>query len=211
MRRLPAGHPRETRRVASMGRTEGERESVVPTAYLDVADSPAGPLAFAVDETGALLRSQFVAGRYTVSIEQELERAGWALAHDADRTARARTQLLEYHCGARWTFDLPLALSGTAWQREVWLALTRIPCGETRGYGALAAQLGRPHAARAVGRANATNPLPLIVPCHRLIGANGALTGFGGGLDLKARLLAHEARIAAALATTSPSLTGRGE
>lgn len=168
----------------------------MPHAYLETVDSPAGLLAFAVDEAGALLRSQFVAGHYPLTIEQELERAGYTQARDSQRTAQAREQLLEYHHGARREFTIPLALIGSEWQRRVWLALTRIPFGETRGYGELAAQLGRPHAARAVGRANATNPLPLIVPCHRLVGANGALTGYGGGLDLKARLLAHEARFA---------------
>ena len=165
-------------------------------AYLETVDTPAGPLAFAVDETGALLRSQFVEGIYTVDIKDALTQAGYELAHDPSRTEQARAQLLEYHHGDRCAFTLPLALAGSDWQREVWLALTHIPCGETRGYGELAAQLGRPHAARAVGRANATNPLPLIVPCHRLVGANGALTGYGGGLDLKAKLLAHEARFA---------------
>ncbi|MDE3229934.1 MAG: methylated-DNA--[protein]-cysteine S-methyltransferase [Chloroflexota bacterium] len=168
----------------------------MPLAWLETVDTPAGPLAFAVDDAGALLRSQFVAGRYQVAIEDELAQAGYELARDPVRTAAAREQLLEYQRGARGDFSLPLALAGTAWQQEVWLALTRIPCGETRGYGELAAQLGRPHAARAVGRANATNPLPLFVPCHRLIGASGALTGYGGGLDLKAKLLAHEARFA---------------
>lgn len=168
----------------------------MPFAWLDTVDSPAGPLAFAVDEAGALLRSQFMAGTYHTSIEDELARAGYELARDPARTAQARAQLVEYQRGARREFTLPLALAGTAWQREVWIALTRIPCGETRGYGELAAELGRPHAARAVGRANATNPLPLFVPCHRLVGATGALTGYGGGLDLKAKLLAHEARFA---------------
>ncbi|MGH2504606.1 MAG: methylated-DNA--[protein]-cysteine S-methyltransferase [Ktedonobacterales bacterium] len=170
----------------------------MPVAYLEMTASPAGPLAFAVDDMGALLRSQFVAGAYTLSLEEELARAGYELARDPARTAQARAQLLEYHHGARGAFSVPLALVGTEWQRAIWLALTRIPCGETRGYGELAAELGRPHAARAVGRANATNPLPLIVPCHRLVGANGALTGYGGGLDLKAKLLAHEARMAGA-------------
>ncbi len=169
----------------------------MPNAYLDTADSPAGPLAFAVDETGALLRTQFTNGRYVRSIEQELERAGYHLAQDGRRTAQAHEQLLEYHHGARRSFDLPLALVGTDWQRRIWLTLTQVPFGETRSYGALAAQLGRPHAARAVGRANGANPLPLVIPCHRLIGANGALTGYGGGLDIKERLLAHEARISA--------------
>lgn len=163
-------------------------------AYLETVDSPAGPLAFAVDDAGALVRTQFVEGRYVTSIEWELERAGYRLARDERHTAPARAQLLEYHQGARRVFDLPLALAGSDWQRRIWLELTRIPFGETRSYGEMAAQIGRPLAARAVGRANATNPLPLVVPCHRLIGANGSLTGFGGGLDLKAKLLAHEAR-----------------
>ncbi len=175
----------------------------MPYAYLDTADSPAGPLAFAVNDAGALLRSQFVQGHYAWSLERELERDGYTLARDPQRTAQARAQLLDYHHGARRVFELPLALAGTDWQRRVWLELTRIPFGETRGYGELAAQIGRPHAARAVGRANATNPLPLIVPCHRLVGANGALTGFGGGLELKARLLAHEAQVSG-----KPALAG---
>lgn len=168
----------------------------MPYAWLETVDSPAGPLAFAVDDAGALIRSQFVEGLYSLTIEQEVERAGYTLTRDPQRTAQAREQLLEYHHGVRHEFTLPLALVGSDWQRRIWLELTRIPFGETRGYGELAAQMGRPHAARAVGRANATNPLPLIVPCHRLVGANGALTGYGGGLDLKARLLAHEARFA---------------
>ncbi len=166
----------------------------MPVAYLDTVDSPAGPLAFAVDETGALVRTQFVNGRYPMSIEEELQRAGYQLEHNAERTAQAREQLLEYHRGARRTFDLPLAPAGTDWQRRVWLALGDIPFGQTLSYGALAARLGRPQAARAVGHANGSNPLPLVVPCHRLIGANGALTGYGGGLDIKERLLAHEAQ-----------------
>ncbi|HEY7850182.1 MAG TPA: methylated-DNA--[protein]-cysteine S-methyltransferase [Ktedonobacterales bacterium] len=167
----------------------------MPNAYLDTAESPAGPLAFAVDAAGALLRTQFVAGHYRMRIEQELERTGYQVAREQRRTAQWRAQLQEYAHGARQSFDLPLALLGTAWQRRVWLALIDIPFGETRSYGALAAQLGRPLAARAVGHANGANPLPLVVPCHRLVGANGALTGYGGGLDLKARLLAHEAQV----------------
>jgi methylated-DNA-[protein]-cysteine S-methyltransferase len=169
----------------------------MPNVYLGMVESPAGPLAFAVDEAGALLRTQFVNGHYPRSIEQELERAGYQVARERQRTAQWGAQLLEYAQGARQAFDGPLALIGTEWQRRVWLALIDIPYGETRSYGALAAQLGRPQAARAVGHANGSNPLPLVVPCHRLIGANGALTGYGGGLDIKARLLAHEAEFAA--------------
>jgi O-6-methylguanine DNA methyltransferase len=167
----------------------------MPNAYLETVDSPAGPLAFAVDEAGALLRTRFVEGRYGATIEQVLERAGYSLAHDAQRTELTRAQLLEYHHGERRAFDLPLALVGTDWQKRIWRELIRIPFGETRSYGALAAQLGRPQAARAVGSANGANHLPLVVPCHRLIGADGSLTGFEGGIELKARLLAHEARI----------------
>jgi len=186
----------------------------MPNAYLDMVESPAGPLAFAVDEAGGLLRTQFVNGHYRASIEQELERAGYQVARGRQRTAQWRAQLLEYAHGARQTFEAPLALIGTEWQRRVWLALLDIPYGETRSYGALAALLGRPQAARAVGHANGSNPLPLVVPCHRLIGANGALTGYGGGLDIKARLLAHEAQAAAhsenALEQTSASAQDAG-
>ena len=163
-------------------------------AYLDSAETPAGPLTFAVNEAGALIRSQFVHGRYPLSIEQELERAGYTLASDPQRTARAREQLLAYARGERSRFDLPLAPAGTAWQRAVWQALTEIPYGETISYGELAARLGKPQAARAVGHANGSNPIPLIVPCHRVVGADGSLTGYGGGLDIKERLLAHEAQ-----------------
>ena len=166
----------------------------MPNAYLDTVESPAGPLAFAVNEVGALIRSQFVHGRYPLSIEQELERAGYTLASDPQRTARAREQLLAYARGERSRFDLPLAPAGTAWQRAVWQALTEIPYGETISYGELAARLGKPQAARAVGHANGSNPIPLIVPCHRVVGADGSLTGYGGGLDIKERLLAHEAQ-----------------
>jgi methylated-DNA-[protein]-cysteine S-methyltransferase len=169
------------------------KEYRMPTAYLDTVDSPAGPLAFAVNEAGALLRTQFVNGRYRTGIERELERDGYALARDPARTARAREQLLAYQRGELRAFDLPLAPAGTEWQRAVWQALTEIPYGETISYGELAARLGRPLSARAVGHANGSNPIPLIVPCHRVIGADGSLTGYGGGLDIKERLLAHEA------------------
>jgi methylated-DNA-[protein]-cysteine S-methyltransferase len=176
----------------------------MPIAYLDTVDSPAGPLAFAVNDAGALVRTQFVHGSYARSIEQELERAGYQVGHaEEGRAALWREQLLEYAHGVRQAFDLPLALGGTEWQRRVWLALTTIPFGQTLSYGELAARLGRPHAARAVGHANGANPLSLVVPCHRLIGANGSLTGYGGGLDIKERLLAHEARVRRELSTAS--------
>jgi methylated-DNA-[protein]-cysteine S-methyltransferase len=108
---------------------------------------------------------------------------------------RARAQLLEYFAGEREAFDLPLAAEGTEFQRQVWKALTKIPFGETRSYADIAKAIGRPNAVRAVGAANGANPLGVIVPCHRVIGANGSLVGYGGGLPRKKWLLAHEQRL----------------
>lgn len=104
----------------------------------------------------------------------------------------AARQLDEYFAGQRRTFDLPLCPSGTAFQRQVWQALRAIPYGETRSYAQIAAAVGRPRACRAVGMANHRNPLPIVVPCHRVIGAGGALTGYAGGLEIKKQLLALE-------------------
>ena len=104
----------------------------------------------------------------------------------------ARTQLLEYLSGARRSFDLPLDPAGTDFQRSVWEALRAIPYGQTRTYGEMAAAVGRPRALRAVGQANHVNPLPIFIPCHRVVGRGGALTGYAGGLDLKGALLALE-------------------
>lgn len=106
--------------------------------------------------------------------------------------ARVVAQLGEYFGSGRRVFDVPLVPAGTPFQQEVWRALTRIEFGATTSYGALAVGIGRPRAVRAVGAANGANPIPIIVPCHRVIGANGALTGFAGGLPLKEMLLGHE-------------------
>jgi methylated-DNA-[protein]-cysteine S-methyltransferase len=107
-------------------------------------------------------------------------------------TAAAR-QLDDYGAGRRSGFDLPLAVQGTEFQQRVWRQVARIPYGETTTYGKIARQLGRPRAAQAVGAAVGRNPTPIVVPCHRVIGADGSLTGFGGGLELKRSLLNHEA------------------
>lgn len=104
----------------------------------------------------------------------------------------ASRQLHEYFAGERRAFDLPLAMNGTPFQQRVWDALLQIPFGETTTYGRLATLLGKPAAMRAVGAANGRNPIAIIVPCHRVIGSNGDLTGFGGGLNTKAWLLSHE-------------------
>ncbi len=105
-------------------------------------------------------------------------------------------QLDEYFAGARTHFELPLELRGSEFQNKVWRALTEIPFGQTRSYFDLANMIGSPKASRAVGAANGKNPLPIVIPCHRVIGSDGTLTGFGGGLETKATLLAHEARAA---------------
>jgi methylated-DNA-[protein]-cysteine S-methyltransferase len=104
----------------------------------------------------------------------------------------ARRQLAEYFAGTRTTFDVPLGAAGTAFQRRVWDALLDIPYGTTLSYSELARRLGDQRATRAVGAANGRNPIPIIVPCHRVVGAHGELTGFGGGLDRKRWLLEHE-------------------
>jgi methylated-DNA-[protein]-cysteine S-methyltransferase len=103
--------------------------------------------------------------------------------------ARTRRQLDEYFLGQRRDFDLPLAPEGTDFQQKVWRLLRFIKYGTTTTYGALAQELGNPQASRAVGLANGSNPIPIVIPCHRVIGANGALTGFGGGLPIKSALL----------------------
>jgi methylated-DNA-[protein]-cysteine S-methyltransferase len=107
-------------------------------------------------------------------------------------TEQACTQLAEYFAGSRRTFELPLAPKGTDFQRRVWQALAGIPYGETRCYAEIAEQLGCKGGQRAVGAANGRNPLAIVVPCHRVIGSNGRLTGYAGGIDRKQWLLAHE-------------------
>ena len=108
--------------------------------------------------------------------------------------AQTEQQLSEYFAGTRTQFELPLEPRGTEFQKKVWRSLRRIPFGTTKSYVEIARLIGSPRACRAVGAANSKNPLPIVVPCHRVVGANGALTGFGGGLETKAKLLALEAR-----------------
>ena len=105
---------------------------------------------------------------------------------------QAERELEEYFAGRRTAFSVPLSMHGTPFQMEVWAALRTIPYGETRSYASLAAQIGRPRACRAVGMANHVNPLPIFVPCHRVVGADGRLTGYAGGLDVKKYLLKLE-------------------
>lgn len=123
--------------------------------------------------------------------------------------AAARGQLEEYFAGRRDRFELPLRPGGTAFQAAVWSALRAIPPGETRSYREIARAVGRPDAVRAVGAANGRNPLAIVIPCHRVIGADGTLTGYAGGLDAKRWLLAHERRHRARAAGTAPTAPKR--
>jgi methylated-DNA-[protein]-cysteine S-methyltransferase len=147
-------------------------------------DSPIGPLTVAGD--GETVTNVRMTGQtYPPPDEQSWHRDPAAFADVID-------QLGAYFDGELTEFTVPLRLEGTAFQREVWNALLEIPYGETRSYGEIADVVGRPGAARAVGLANGHNPVGIIVPCHRVIGANGALVGYGGGLDRKQALLQLE-------------------
>lgn len=127
------------------------------------------------------------------------ERREWI--ESAEHLADARAQLNAYFAGERREFSLPLRPEGTEFQRKVWAALERIPFGVTASYGEIARQVGSPESARAVGAANGQNPIAIVVPCHRVIGANGSLVGYGGGLGRKTWLLEHEKRCTAAQLT----------
>ena len=129
----------------------------------------------------------------------EPDRSDWH--RDDDAFGDAVAQLEEYFRGERQQFDLGLELAGTAFQRRVWEALMTIPYGETRSYGEIARQIDAPGASRAVGLANGHNPIGIIVPCHRVIGANGSMTGYGGGVERKKALLGLERSHASALPT----------
>ena len=116
------------------------------------------------------------------------------LEEESNLARQAIRELNEYFAGERMEFSLPLQPSGTEFQKKVWLALREIPYGETRSYGQIAQAVGNPKACRAVGMANNRNPISIVVPCHRVIGANGSLTGYGGGLPIKEQLLELERR-----------------
>jgi methylated-DNA-[protein]-cysteine S-methyltransferase len=150
-----------------------------------VIDSPVGPLTLVCSAEDELT------GLY---LDEQRHRPAEDLfgARDDSLLPEVAVQLAEYFAGGRTSFDLPLKMTGTPFQQEVWAALQDIPYGETTTYGELADALGKPQAARAVGLANGKNPIGIIVPCHRVIGSTGSLTGYGGGLQRKHQLLALE-------------------
>lgn len=166
------------------------------TTYWTEFASPIGTLRLTADDHG--LTGLFMeAHRYgPAEVQADWER-------DDERFADVRRQLDEYFAGDRTDFDVQLAPSGTNFQQRVWEALRTIPYGEVRSYGEIAESIGRPSASRAVGAANGRNPISIIVPCHRVIGASGAMTGYGGGIERKRALLDLEAGLIPVPGTTS--------
>ena len=159
------------------------------TAYRTI-DSPIGEILLTA-EGGALTRL------YMAPFDVD---PAWK--RDPDALAEPARQLAEYFAGERTEFELELAPAGTEFQQRVWALLLAIPYGETTTYGALADELGNPRTVRAVGLANGRNPISIVVPCHRVIGADGSLVGYGGGLERKRALLAHEAEVTAGFRAT---------
>jgi methylated-DNA-[protein]-cysteine S-methyltransferase len=151
--------------------------------------SPVGRLTLVATDNGlaAILWENDRPRRVRLNVEAE--------ENDHPVLIETERQLEEYFSGRRKQFALTLDVSGTAFQRRVWNALLTIPFGETRSYGQIATQIGNPNAVRAVGAANGRNPISIVAPCHRVVGSAGALTGFAGGLDVKAQLLAFEAAL----------------
>jgi methylated-DNA-[protein]-cysteine S-methyltransferase len=156
------------------------------TRRFTVIESPLGPLLLVADEAG-LRRIEFSNAGRAASPDP-------ACPEDAKPFRETIRQLRAYFARELESFDLPLAPQGTLFQQEVWRRLRGIPYGETISYGELARRIGNPKASRAVGLANGANPIPIVIPCHRVIGSNGKLTGYGGGLPIKEKLLALERR-----------------
>ena len=159
-----------------------------------VVDSPVGPLTLVAEDDA-------LAGLYLTDQRHRPAEETFGRPDDAP-FGPVVAQLAEYFAGERTDFELPLNLSGTPFQRTVWTALREIPYGTTISYGELADRIGRPTASRAVGLANGKNPVGIVVPCHRVVGASGDLTGYGGGLDRKRRLLDFERLTWSALQVT---------
>ena len=155
-------------------------------------ESSLGPVQAAFDVDGAVIYLGFADHEFRASLLAKLARLDPSMHPDRAVVDRLREQLNAYAAGRRRIFAIPFRLHGSPFELRVWAALQRIPFGETRCYGQLAAELGNPSSSRAVGRANGANPVSILVPCHRVIGSNGALTGYAGGLALKERLLRLE-------------------
>jgi methylated-DNA-[protein]-cysteine S-methyltransferase len=193
---LSSGGAAETRRAGG----------AAMTLRYGTFDTPLGPMVASVDEAGALTHLDF--------LEDAGDAGDWIARHARGAKLRPGKAAIapvvrtmgEYFAGERRDFTLPLNPRGTPFQKQVWAELARIPYGTTISYGELAARIGRPTASRAVGRANGTNPIAVIVPCHRVIGSTGDLTGYAGGLAIKAALLALEGALPAPRQDAAPML-----
>jgi O-6-methylguanine DNA methyltransferase len=155
-------------------------------------DSSLGPVQVAFDADGAVIHLGFADHEFREHLVAKVLHQKPAWHPDRDAMAHLREQLEAYAAGRRKAFEVPFRLHGSPFEQRVWAALQRIPFGETRSYGQLASALGDPKLSRAVGRANGANPVSILVPCHRVIGADGSLTGYAGGLPMKERLLRLE-------------------
>ncbi len=156
------------------------------TTYFQLQDSPIGELLL-ISNGDALTELHLTAGKYVPSIQPD-----WVQDSKRSVFEQTRRELDEYFNCKRRVFTMPIAPNGTEFQKQAWIALTKIPFGEKQTYGQQAAMIGRPKAVRAIGAANGKNPISIIVPCHRVIGSNGALTGYAGGLHNKEFLLKLE-------------------
>ncbi|MEU9039954.1 methylated-DNA--[protein]-cysteine S-methyltransferase [Streptomyces sp. NPDC048352] len=172
--------------VTAVTGTTGKQHTVV--------ESPYGPLTLVA--TDGVLSGLYMTGQRHRPAEEAF---GERVADTEEPFPEVRRQLAAYFAGELTRFTVPVRLAGTAFQRSVWEQLVRIPYGQTWSYGRLAAELGKPNASRAVGLANGKNPVGIIVPCHRVIGASGSMTGYGGGIERKVRLLEFEGRAAVRL------------
>ncbi len=164
------------------------------TCFTSTIDSPCGPLQIVVNADGILTNINFLEVQTGPTVVDRLKADDIEVLNDTGHTGEIESELKEYFAGERMVFEIDLAPEGTPFQLQVWKELKQIPYGETRTYGDIASALGQPGASRAVGAANGANPIPIVIPCHRVVGSDGTLVGFGGGLKNKALLLAMEQR-----------------
>jgi methylated-DNA-[protein]-cysteine S-methyltransferase len=162
--------------------------------------TPVGKMLAAIDEQGALVRLDFLVGRTAEAIRREIGAGGGSETPDPEACRPVVEQLQAYFRGDRRDFDLQLDPTGSDFQQQVWRELLRIPYGETITYGELARRVGRPKASRAVGQASGSNRIAVVIPCHRVVGANGSLTGYASGMEIKEKLLTLEGALQPSLA-----------
>jgi methylated-DNA-[protein]-cysteine S-methyltransferase len=178
-----------------------------------IYDSPIGPLYMTADAIGTALTGLYTGGKYNGGssgidvLSEKTPRDDWYKTDDLELFVELKNQLELYFAGRLKEFDVPFIVSGTEFQQSVWAELCRIPYGQTISYGELAIRIGNPKSVRAVGLANGRNRISIIIPCHRVIGADGSLTGYAGGVENKKSLLMHEGAIMAPGASEVEQLT----